>query len=209
MSKPELDTLLELKQNPSLTQRSLAHRLNISLGLTNAILKNLILRGWMKAQKLTGRKFIYLITPDGIAQATHLAYIRFQETQNYYHNIKNRLSGKFTKFYNEGKQEAIIYGVNQLSEITFLALLDSPLKLCYFSIINDDLSKKRFLGYQVFSISDFIKKYSQNPFPPPEKLVILATTKTEKLNQKIKEYKNIYKNINIVNVKNILKYVLR
>ncbi|GAI77108.1 unnamed protein product, partial [marine sediment metagenome] len=42
MSKPELDTLLEIKKNPTLTQRSLAHRLNISLGLTNAILQNLI-----------------------------------------------------------------------------------------------------------------------------------------------------------------------
>ncbi len=31
MQKDELNTLLELKQNPSLSQRSLAHRLDISL----------------------------------------------------------------------------------------------------------------------------------------------------------------------------------
>jgi DNA-binding MarR family transcriptional regulator len=68
MSKPELDTLLELKNNPSLTQRSLAHRLNISLGLTNAILQNLMHRGWIKAKKMTGRKILYLITPPGYGQ---------------------------------------------------------------------------------------------------------------------------------------------
>jgi len=45
MQKNELNTLLEIKENPTLTQRSLSHRLNISLGLTNAILQNLIHQG--------------------------------------------------------------------------------------------------------------------------------------------------------------------
>ena len=45
MLKNELNTLLEIKENPTLTQRSLSHCLNISLGLTNAILQNLIHRG--------------------------------------------------------------------------------------------------------------------------------------------------------------------
>jgi DNA-binding MarR family transcriptional regulator len=65
MPKNELNTLLELKDDPSQTQRSLSRKLNISLGLTNAILQNLIHRGWVKAQKMTGRKILYLITPKG------------------------------------------------------------------------------------------------------------------------------------------------
>jgi ribosomal protein S25 len=60
MPKNELNTLLEIEKNPSTTQRSLAHKLNISLGLTNSILKNLISRGWVKAKKDTGRKLLYL-----------------------------------------------------------------------------------------------------------------------------------------------------
>jgi len=64
MQKNELNTLLELKENQNLSQRSLSRKLNISLGLTNSILKNLISRGWIKAKKDTGRKFLYLITPQ-------------------------------------------------------------------------------------------------------------------------------------------------
>ncbi|MBA7546333.1 hypothetical protein ES705_38721 [subsurface metagenome] len=45
MSQHELKTLLEIKENPTLTQRSLSHRLNISLGLTNTILRALIHQG--------------------------------------------------------------------------------------------------------------------------------------------------------------------
>ena len=45
MSRHELKTLLEIKENPILTQGSLSHRLSISLGLTNAILRALIHQG--------------------------------------------------------------------------------------------------------------------------------------------------------------------
>ncbi len=92
MSQHELKTLLEIKDNPSVTQRSLSHRLNISLGLTNAILQNLIHRGWVKAKKLTGRKILYLITPQGMARVTNLIYDRFRETQNYYQYTKELLT---------------------------------------------------------------------------------------------------------------------
>ena len=122
-----LDTLLELKDNPSLSQRSLAHRLNISLGFTNAILQNLIYRGLIKAQKMTGRKILYLITPQGIARAANLVYDRFRETQNYYQYTKELLTSYLTNLYTKGKRKAAIYGTNQLAEIAYLSLLDSSI----------------------------------------------------------------------------------
>ena len=199
-----LDTLLEIKQNPSITQRSLAHRLNISLGLTNAILQNLIHRGWIKAKKLTGRKILYLITPQGMARATNLIYDRFRETQNYYQYTKELLTSYLTDLYNQGKRRAVIYGTNQLAEITYLSLLDSPLKL--YSILTDDSNKKKFLGHEVLTLSDFAQKISQTT--DPENIIILSTANQEEneiLNNTIKKYKNIPKNLKIIYIEDILK----
>ena len=202
-----LDTLLEIKQNPSLTQRSLAHKLNISLGLTNAILQNFIHRGWVKAQKMTGRKILYLITPQGIARATNLVYDRFRETQNYYKYTKELLTSYLTNIYNQGKRRAVIYGTNQLAEITYLSLLDSPLKL--HSILTDDSdssSKKKFLGHEVLTLSDFIEKYSQQlSEKSQEELVIISTINPGKLQQEIKKYKKIKDNLKIINLEDILR----
>ena len=203
-TKKHLDTLLEIKDNPSLSQRSLAHKLNISLGLTNAILQNLIHRGWVKAQKMTGRKILYLITPQGIARATNLIYDRFRETQNYYQYTKELLTSYLTDIYNQGKRRAVIYGTGQLAEITYLSLLDSPLKLQ--SILTNDSSKKKFLGHEVLTLSDFIEKYSQQLSEKSQKeLVIIYTVSPDKLQQEIKKYKNIQKNIKIINIESILK----
>ena len=203
MQKNELNTLLELKQNPSLTQRSLSHRLNISLGLTNAILQNLIHRGWIKAKKLNGRKILYLITPQGMARATTLIYNRFWETQNYYQYTKELLTSYLTDLYNQGKRRAIIYGTNQLAEIIYLSLLDSPLKL--HSILSDDPSKKKFLGRELLTLFDFAQKISQEPVS--ENLILLSTVnqENETLSSNIKKYKNILKNVKIINIENILR----
>jgi len=116
-----LDTLLELKENPSLSQRSLAHKLNISLGLTNSILQNLIHRGLIKAKKMTGRKILYLITPKGMIQATNFIYDRVRETQHYYQYTKDLLTTHFTNLYDKGVRKAVIYGTGQLAEITYLS----------------------------------------------------------------------------------------
>ncbi len=202
MPKNELNTLLEIKQNPSLTQRSLAHRLNISLGLTNAIIKNLIYRGWIKAKKDTGRKLLYIITPKGMANVSCLMYNRFQETLHYYHYTKDLLTAYLMKLYQQGEKTVNIYGTDQLAEITYYAGMDTPLKLN--AIISDDPSKEKFLGRQTISIANFLSQYYKHNNLSDRKIIILSTNDPKKLTKEISKYKNILKNIKIINIESIL-----
>ena len=202
-TKKHLDTLLELKENPSLSQRSLAHKLNISLGLTNSILKNLINRGWLKAKKDTGRKLLYIITPQGMANVSRLMYSRFQETLHYYHYTKDLLTAYLMKIYQQGERTVNIYGTGQLAEITYYAGISTPLKLN--TIISDVPSKEKFLGQQTISIENFLSQYSNHTNLSSKKIVILSTNNPEKLTNEINKYKNIQKNIKIINIETILK----
>ena len=205
-TKKHLDTLLQLKVDPSQSQRSLSHKLNISLGLTNAILQNLIHRGWIKAQKMTGRKILYLITPEGMANVSRLMYNRFQETLHYYHYTKDLLTAYLIKLYQQGEKTINIYGTGQLAEITYYAGISTPLKLN--AIISDDPSKKIFLGHEVLTLSVFIEKYSQQLSEKSQKeLLIISTVNPDKLQQEIKKHKNISKNIKIINIETILKTI--
>jgi DNA-binding MarR family transcriptional regulator len=202
MSQHELNTLLELKQNPFINQRSLSHKLNISLGLTNAILKNLIYRGWLKVKKDTGRKLLYLITPQGMAKVSQLMYTRFQETLHYYHYTKDLLTAYLIKLCQQGEKTINIYGTGQLAEITYYAGISTSLKLN--AIISDDPSKEKFLGHQTISIENFLSQYSNYNNLSDQKIIILSTNNPEKLTKEISRYKNIQKNIKIINIENIL-----
>ena len=203
MSQHELKTLLEIKDDPSLTQRSLSRKLNISLGLTNSILKNLISRGWLKAQKDTGRKLLYIITPKGMANVSRLMYSRFQETLHYYHYTKDLLTAYLMKLYQQGEKTVNIYGTGQLAEITYYAGISTPLKLN--AIIADDPSKEKFLGQQTISIENFLSQYSNHNNPSNQKIIILSTNNPEKLTKEISKHKNIQKNLKIINIESILK----
>ena len=202
-TKKYLDTLLELKDDPSLTQRSLSRKLNISLGLTNAIIKNLIHRGLIKATKDTGRKLLYIITPKGMANVSRLMYSRFQETLHYYHYTKDLLTAYLMKLYQQGEKTINIYGTGQLAEITYYAGISTPLKLN--AIITDDPSKEKFLGQQTISIANFLSQYSNYNNLSSKKIIILSTDNPEKLTKEISKYKNIPKNIKIINIESVLK----
>lgn len=203
MSQHELKTLLEIKDDPSLSQRSLARKLNISLGLTNSILKNLISRGWLKVKKDTGRKLLYIITPKGMANVSRLMYNRFQETFHYYHYAKDLLTAYLIRLYQQGEKTVNIYGTGQLAEITYYAGISTPLKLN--AIITDDPSKEKFLGQQTISITNFLSQYSNHNNLSSKKIIILSTNNPEKLIKEIKKHKNIQKNIKIINIESILK----
>lgn len=52
----------------SLSQRSLAGAAGLSLGMTNALLKRFIERGWVKLMHLSGRSLRYILTSDGMEE---------------------------------------------------------------------------------------------------------------------------------------------
>jgi EPS-associated MarR family transcriptional regulator len=78
---PQADTsyrvLALLSQNPDLTQRQLAEKVGVSVGGINYCLKALVEKGWVKIDNFSQSKnkfgYIYLLTPDGIAQKVLLA----------------------------------------------------------------------------------------------------------------------------------------
>ena len=78
---PQADTfyrvLALLYQNPDLTQRERAEKVGVSVGGVNYCLKALVEKGWIKIDNFSQSKnkfgYIYLLTPDGVAQKVLLA----------------------------------------------------------------------------------------------------------------------------------------
>jgi DNA-binding MarR family transcriptional regulator len=52
----------------ALSQRELAGAAGLSLGMTNALLRRFIERGWVKLMHLSGRSLTYILTTDGMEE---------------------------------------------------------------------------------------------------------------------------------------------
>jgi len=86
----------ELEANPNTTQRDLSTRLNISLGKTNYLLRELILRGFIKAKSFTSnpgklRKIQYLLTEKGLQEKLRLVKHFLQIKELEYNQLKQEM----------------------------------------------------------------------------------------------------------------------
>jgi EPS-associated MarR family transcriptional regulator len=70
--------LKELEHNPAQTQRTLAQKLDISLGKANYVLSGLIEKGIIKARKIRrdpGKvRWHYVLTPEGIKEKVRITH---------------------------------------------------------------------------------------------------------------------------------------
>jgi len=85
--------LKELEANPNVTQRDLSSRLNISLGKTNYLLRELILKGFIKVKNFTGnpeklRKIHYFLTEKGLEEKFRLLQHFLQIKEVEYNKLK-------------------------------------------------------------------------------------------------------------------------
>ena len=86
----------ELEANPNSTQRALSGRLNISLGKTNYLLRELILKGFIKTKNFTGNsgklgKINYLLTEKGLEEKFRLLKHFLQKKGVEYNTLKQEL----------------------------------------------------------------------------------------------------------------------
>ena len=76
----ELKILEHIEQNSHVNQRDLASGVGMSLGMTNAVLKRLVTKGFLMMQKVNNRNIKYAVTPQGIEAIAKRSYRYFRRT---------------------------------------------------------------------------------------------------------------------------------
>jgi len=93
-SEEAFRVLSELHNSPNLTQRELAKSLNISLGKTNYIIRQLIKKGIVKMKSFSHnpekiKKIRYILTSKGTKEKLRLTYYFLKRKEDEYNLIKN------------------------------------------------------------------------------------------------------------------------
>lgn len=145
------EILNELAADDSLTQKDLSNRLGIAVGLVNTYLKNLVKKGYIKVSSLPPRKYVYLLTPQGIAEKTRLTYQLLKDYNRIYREARENLSSLLGQMEAEGTKRILFAGADEVAEIAYLTLQETGMELV--GIVDDDLAGKEFLGWKIAPIS--------------------------------------------------------
>ena len=129
----DLEILTAVDEGGSLTQRALAQRLGVALGLTNLYLKRLSRKGYLKIVEFpkkpaTRKRLRYLLTPKGIAEKTRLTYEHMSYALNLYRRTRETLRGTLAELAPAGAKRIALFGTGDAAELAYLTLREFGLE---------------------------------------------------------------------------------
>jgi DNA-binding Lrp family transcriptional regulator len=148
-SRRDLQLLEALEAEATLSQRSLASRLGIALGLTNLYVKRLVRKGYVKCVTVAPNRLMYMLTPRGVARKARLTYEFMRYSLDFYRDVRRHLRRSLSPAVAR-QQRVAIYGTGDAAELVYLLLKDMGLELV---AVFDGGIEGRFLGLPIQPIS--------------------------------------------------------
>lgn len=107
MNEAEFNTLRELSEQTQISQRDLSKKIGLSLGSVNFILKELIKKGFIKAQRFKNSNnkaaYIYILTPKGVNERIRLTQYFLRVKMNEYERLKCEIDVLKNEFDNQNR----------------------------------------------------------------------------------------------------------
>jgi DNA-binding MarR family transcriptional regulator len=144
--------IAEIAKEEPVSQRELAKRLGIALGLVNSYLKNLVAKGYVRVASFPRNRFAYLLTPQGIAEKSRLAYQHVSYFTSLYTVARQDYLALFRSLAADGVTRLTFCGVDEVAEIAYLSLRETGLELCL--VMDDERAGGEFFGHPVVSLAD-------------------------------------------------------
>lgn len=155
-SSRSLQLLSEISGEEPLSQRELSRRLGIAVGLVNSYLKNLVSKGFVRVKDFPSNRYAYLLTPQGIAEKSRLAYQHLSYFTSLYTVARQDYLDLFRRLEECGERAVVFCGVDEVAEVAYLSLQETGLKLV--AVMDDTRSGESFFGVPVCSIADGVQQ---------------------------------------------------
>ena len=140
-----LQLLEEIEKDHAPSQRDLARKLNVSLGLVNSFIKRFANKGYFKMTTIPKNRVKYILTPKGAAEKTRLTYEYIQYSVQFYRSARTKLRKLFKDLVAQGVHRIVFYGATEFAEIAHICLQETPIEMV--AVVDDKkIGEKYFRG---------------------------------------------------------------
>lgn len=182
----ELNLLQELEKNPIVSQRELSHKFGIALGVTNACLKRMARRGWIRITNLDHHKIGYYLTPKGFTEKANLTLHLISWTVQHYSTLKEIIGRKLLEMENSGVKRIVFYGISDEMEIAYITLQGVNLKLIGIVEDQEKINRAEILGFEV-------KDLRQIETLKPDAILITSLTGLDERKERLRQMVDVTK----------------
>ena len=147
LSAREIQVLDILREDQKVSQRGLAKRMGVALGLANSLLKQLVQKGYVNVTRTDAHHFAYLCTPAGMAQKTVRLLTHLENSFEFYQQAKRIVRHSIAELERRGLKRVAIYGKGDIGEMVYVALKDLGLDVA--ALLDDSCPGERWLGQDI------------------------------------------------------------
>jgi DNA-binding MarR family transcriptional regulator len=153
-----LAILQAIENQNDVTQRHLANKLDVALGLANSYFKRCVRKGLIKVQQAPANRYLYYLTPKGFTEKSRLTASYLSSSFNFYRDTSQSLSEIFTTCEQKGHTKILLCGVSELAEIASIRAHDHNLKI--IGVYAPKSEKQDFLHLPVLSNLDHADEFN-------------------------------------------------
>ncbi len=172
-----LEILSRIEENNRITQPEIAGLLGISLGLTNAFIKRIARKGYIKLTTIPRDRAKYLLTAQGIAEKSRLTLNYLQYSISFYKQAKQTISGAYADLEKEGVKDIVFYGIGEIAEIAYILLQQKQMRLT--GVIDESHAGSVFMKRNVGTDADLSRmsfdKIIITSFEAPDDIIMKLT----------------------------------
>lgn len=116
-----LELLTAVESNRQSTQRSLANNLGVALGITNALIRRCVTKGYLKVTQAPARRFAYYLTPQGMAEKSRLVADYVNTSLSFFRLARRQFDDLLNDAAKRGHTRTLLVGCGELAEIAVLS----------------------------------------------------------------------------------------
>lgn len=143
-----LTLLSVLEDDGHATQRSLAVRIGVALGLTNSLLKRALHKGLVKAKDVPAKRLAYYVTPKGFSEKSRLVAEYLTSSLTFFRQARDEYTELCSQAQARGHKRIALYGAGELAEIALLSAQEAQTELC--GVIHPGSNQALFSGLPVY-----------------------------------------------------------
>ena len=124
-----LGLLEAIDQNDDISQRHLAQKMGVALGLANSYLKRCAKKGLIKIQTAPANRYMYYLTPQGFIEKARLTGEFLVTSLTLFRQSGDEYTKLFAECLASSQTKVLFAGLSDLTEIAYMRSLQSEVKV--------------------------------------------------------------------------------
>jgi DNA-binding MarR family transcriptional regulator len=142
-----LGLLNEVERDSASSQRAIAKRLGIALGLANAYLNRCVKKGFVKVREAPANRYLYYLTPIGFAEKARLSAEYLSQSFGFFRTARLQCEEVLDHCEARGYRRIALAGGSELGEIMALTAADRATEMV--GVIDPRAAKPSLVGLTV------------------------------------------------------------